>query len=1033
MAHGSHTGGTGTRFAAMWMLYGVWLCSAVSGQQLGANGSIHGVVRDPAGAVVPGAEVMIENASNSVKRTVHTDQDGVFTVPALPPAAGYSATVNKAGFAPSELAGITVLVGEDTNVAINLKIAGTRTKIAVEEAAPVASLTKVNVSQVIENSQIMDLPINGRRVDTYVLLTPAVVPDGVQGLVSFRGMAGGNAFLTDGNDTSNQFFSENAGRTRISTQISQDAVQEFQSLASGYSAEYGRASGGIINTITRSGSNDTHGTVYAYFRNRTLNARDPHSTINPPEKRLQTGASLGGNIVKDRLFYFFNTEIHRREFPLVASLARPPLFDANGNFVGTCNATPAQCSAALQFLNRQFQVLDRSADSELLFGRLDWSPSDRNRLSASFNYLRWISPNGYQTQAVLNDGSGVGNNGDSSVRTRYGRLTWTLLPAPTVVNEVRFGWFKDRHSDNINPQLVPPETGLVQIAVQGQQYLGVNSDLPRIDPSENRFQIADTLSIVKGRHSIKAGADLISTEDYLKYLAEQHGSYEYSDFTTFAQDFSGNTTGARRWQTYSQRFGNEIYDQTIRDYDVYAEDQFQLAARATITAGLRYEYSSLPQPAQTNPDYPNARVSSIKTNFAPRIGITVGFDQSRTVLRGGYGLFYGRYPSGVIGTFFLENGVFQQSVVLDRRFLSNPQFGPVFPNSLPAFDPGQLPGPSNPNFTSAIDLTLPSKSYRNAYTQQADIGIERAITSSLGVSATYLWNRGLHLTTVRDLNIGPATTSVSYLIDDAQGNIVGTYTTPAYRLVNRVNPQWRRVNSVDSGGNSYYDALAVQVRKRMAKGWDGFITYTWSHTIDFNQGGGADNLFYNQGPRSLWNGNYRAEKSSSQLDQRHRLIVTLTYEPAFASVRSKWARALANGWRISQVSTFASSQPATAVVLVDGVPFPGAAFNTTLNGFGGSTRVPFLPASDLNIDQVIRTDARLSKTVPLSERCSLQLLFEAFNVFNHSAGTAVNTIAYEASGGILRPVAGLGDIVASQGYPDGTNARRAQVGARLTW
>src|SRR5207244_4247117 len=169
--------------------------------------------------------------------------------------------------------------------------------------------------------------------------------------------AGGNVFLTDGNDTSNQFFHENAGRTRISTQISQDAVQEFQVLSSGYSAEYGRASGGIINTVTRSGGNDSYGTAYLFFRNRSLNARDPYSSINPSEKCYQTGASIGGKLVKDRLFYFVNVEAHRRDFPLVASLARPPLFTANGGFAGSCNAGAQQCTAALAFLGRHFQVL----------------------------------------------------------------------------------------------------------------------------------------------------------------------------------------------------------------------------------------------------------------------------------------------------------------------------------------------------------------------------------------------------------------------------------------------------------------------------------------------------------------------------------------------------------------------------------------------------------------------------------------------------------------------------------------------------
>src|SRR5690606_3373811 len=143
-------------------------------------------------------------------------------------------------------------------------------------------------------------------LDSFVLLTPGVVSDGTFGVVSFRGIAGGNSFLTGGNDTTNDFYNENAGRTRITTQISQDAVQEFEVRSSGYSAEFGRASGGVINTVTRSGGNEFHGTGYWFFRDRSLNARDPFASINPKEVRHQAGGSLGGPIKKNKLFFFFN-------------------------------------------------------------------------------------------------------------------------------------------------------------------------------------------------------------------------------------------------------------------------------------------------------------------------------------------------------------------------------------------------------------------------------------------------------------------------------------------------------------------------------------------------------------------------------------------------------------------------------------------------------------------------------------------------------------------------------------------------------
>jgi hypothetical protein len=1012
-----------------------WMCGtllAPSGSAQPGTATIVGTVRDPSGAAVPDAAVELENRARGIRRSLKTDSEGAFSLLGLVPATGYRLTVTKAGFSEYVLESIKLQVGEEVNFLVPLTITPARARVSVDESATITGQYRTEVSQVVGNSQILNLPINGRRVDTYVLLTPAVVPDGVAGLVSFRGVAGGNAFLTDGNDTSNQFFNENAGRTRISTQISQDAVQEFQVLTSGYSAEYGHASGGIINTVTRSGSNIWSGTAYLFYRDRSLNARDRYSSVNPPEKRYQGGASLGGAIVKDRLFFFLNGEAHRRDFPLVSSLSRPPLFDAGGAFIGKCDATAQQCGAALQFLRRNFQVLERKANSELAFGKLDWTPSERNQVSASFNYLRWLSPNGFQTQAVLNNGEGVGANGNSSVRTRYARLAWKFVPGGTRINELRLGWLKDRHSDNINPLLAPPETGLVQITVEGQANLGVSAELPRIDPSENRFELADGYSMLSGRHTWKFGAGVIRTQDFVKYLRNRNGSYEYGDFTSFALDFSGNTTGARRWQTYSQRFGNQIFDENIRDYDAYAEDQLRLGPQVSLKLGMRYEYATLPQPSPVNPEFPDhARIPSVKTNLAPRIGLAAGFNGSRDVIRAGYGIFYARYHGGLMSTFFQENGGDQQPVHLEQRFLGDPTFGPVFPRALPAFT--GLPSSADPAFSSAIDLTFPSKDYRNPYTHQADLTLEHAFSPSLSVSASYLWSQGLCLTTVRDWNVGPPGAPAYYSVQDAQGNAVGTYSVATYRLVNRINPRWRRVNGVESGGRSYYNALVLQLRQRLYKGIEGFAAYTWSHAIDFNQGGGADNIFFGDGPRSLWNGDYRADKASSQLDQRHRLVVSSTYEPPLTGRTGSVARFLLANWRLSQISTFASAQPATPTILVSGVPFPGAAFNSTLNGFGGSTRSPFDPPSSLDIDRIARTDARITKILRFAGRRQVHVNFEAFNVFNRVSNTSVNTAVYEARNGVLRPLPHLGEGVASQGYPDGTNARRAQVSLRAIW
>lgn len=997
------------------------------GQAVAGFGGIAGVVRDASGGVIANATVVVSNEQKGIRRNLTSNDAGVFSAPALVPAEGYRVEASASGFTSYDNKAITVLVGQQVDLNIVLAVGTAATQVEVISETPIVESTKTDTSQVVDSRQIRELPINGRRVDSFVLLTPAVVPDGTFGLLSFRGIAGGNTFLTDGNDTTNGFYNENAGRTRISSQISQDAVQEFEVKTTGYSAEFGRASGGVINTVTRSGGNEFHGTGYWFFRNRTLNARDTQASFNPKEVRHQAGGSLGGPIKKDKLFFFLNGEVTRRDFPLIASMTNTNLFNAAGQFTSVattgCTATPQQCEAARRFFDRQFGSLPRTANSELLFGKIDYRPNDRNAISASFNYLRWISPNGIQTQAVLNNGGGVGNNADSTVRTRYGRLSWTNIPNSSMVNELRFGWFKDRLFDDLNAALIP-SLGAFSLTVQGQSNAGIADAYPRLNPSENRYELADNLTWTLGKHTVKAGFQFVNTTDYNKIQRNQFGTYTYATFSEFASDFS-NPTGGKNWQTYSQRFGNPIAETWVRDYNFYLQDQFRITQKLTFNYGARYEYATFSQPTQVNPAFPQTgKIPQPGSNWAPRAGVAYALND-KTVIRAGYGIFYARFQGGLINTFFLENGLYQPVLSLDRGRAGEQDAGPIFPGRLPASTAGNArPG--------TVSVTFPGQNFRNPYTQQGDIAVERQLTRSMGLTVSYLWSRGKQLTTVRDLNIGALGPAVTYRINDASGNQVGSYSTPTYLSANRINPNWQRINQVENGGMQYYDGLVVQVNRRMSRGLQVSGSYTWSHAIDYNQGGGNDNIFFSNGPTNLNNGDYAGDKGTSGLDQRHRFTGTFVYSPTFKV--NGWAgKYLINNWQISGLLTLASSTNQTPTITVIGAPFTGAAFSNTINGFGASTRVPFLPVASLNTDQIKRLDARLTKIFPFTERMNLQLGFEAFNVFNSPYFTGRTGQAYTASGGVLTPFANYGNGTATQGFPDGTNVRRAQVLARFVF
>lgn len=1003
-----------------------WFCgSPVSAQSLAGLGAVSGTVTDESGSVIPNAQVIVSNPGNGITRRLATNDSGYFLVPSLPPGPGYEVSVNKEGFAAYQAKQLLLQVGQNVTLSINLSVSQQVQTVTISDSTPIVEQSKSGVSQVVDSTQILNLPINGRRVDTFVLLTPGVTNDGFFGNVTFRGMPSGNAFLQDGNDTTLQFYNENAGRTRISSNISQDSVQEFQVQASGYSAEFGRAVGGVINTVTKSGTNNVHGTGYWFFRNRTLNARDRYAAVNPPEYRHQAGGSIGGPIRKDKMFYFANYEATRRGFPLVSSILNPQFFNAAGTFIGTCGApaTPTQCSNAVDYFRRFFGRVDRSVTQDLYFAKLDWRPNDRNSFSANFNLLNWDSPNGIQSAAVLTNAGAIGNNGLSTVKTRWARLAHTGVIHSNLVNEFRFGWYKDRLFDDVNYTLAPPGVRSA-VTVQGQANLGVPNYLPRVQPTEDRFQFADNLSWTKGRHQFKFGVDIAHTRDVEDALFNAVGSFNYGTITAFAQDLT-NLDGGKRWQTYTQAFGPLVTRIFIRDYNFFAQDSWRLTNRLTLNYGLRYEFAQFAQPTQFNRDYPQTgQINQPASNAAPRLGLAYALNE-KTVIRAGYGIFYARFPSATIARLHQLNGVVQRALTLQGNNANDLAVGPSFPNRLAALDRNPPPG--------TVTVSFADPNLATPYTQQGDFSIEREITRNMGITVSYLWNRALKQMSRRDLNIGPATGSFTYRILDAPGSQTGTYTTPTYTIQNRVDPRYARVVLIDNGGRVWYDGLAVQFRRRASKWLEGTVAYTWSHARDLNQGGGNANVFLTDGPATLFNGDYNLEKGTSTLDQRHRAVFTGIVTPPRRQFGNGFANQLLNGWQLSFITTAASAPYVTPTVLVSGAQFPGMAFNNTLNGFGGSSQVPFLSRQSIPVDHLFRTDSRLTKMFTMRDRVQMHLNFEVFNTFNYVSNTAVNTQAFQALAGVLRPVAGLGDGVASAGFPDGTNARRAQVSLRVVF
>jgi outer membrane receptor protein involved in Fe transport len=1015
------------------------------GQSAAGLAGISGVVRDPSGASVPKAKVVISRQDQGDLRSLETNDDGVFSAPALSPGPGYKVTVTAPGFAEYTAEGLTLQVGQNMSLDVSLVVGSSATKVDVTGAAELINDTKTDVSQVIDTQQIEQLPINGRRVDNFVLLTPGVTNDGNFGLLTFRGVANGNSFLLDGNDSTEKFFIENNGRTRIISQISQDAVQEFQVVSADFSAEYGRAAGGVVNTVTRSGSNNLHGTGYWFYRNENFNAHDPYANVILPDTRHQVGASLGGPIIKDKLFFFANGEYGHRDFPFADSIVKAGVVDSTNQVWIGCGvaspgvpaATPAQCSAINGLLPRFFGSTPRNLDQWLGFARLDYHLSDRNSFTAAFNYMQFSSFNGLQqTNLSSTSGAAINSNGNDFSRVRNFKLGWTFVPNSSFVNELRYGWATDLEGDDPNPALLGPALGLLDVAVVGSSgvQLGPISYLPRVEPRETRQEVADNISWIKGHHLIKAGFDITSNNDYALFIQNVHGSYIYQTVNQFALDYSGNTTGAKNWQSFSQTLGNGTTNMRMNNYGMYVQDQWRVTPKFTATIGLRYEYEPLPQPKTCNPDYPQTcRINSQTTNVMPRVGLAYRMND-KTVLRAGYGLFYSSVPGATLMDLWLGNGVSQQSVSLSSTQPAQLAAGPVFPNNLSSVPSGYQLG--------AASIQFASPNWKTPYSEQGTFAVERQLTHDIVLTTSYIWSRGIQLYSERDLNLPPLSPQTfTYTIADASGNPVGSYTTGMYLRLptanGRPDPRYGAVVQDENGVTSFYNGLAVQAQKRFSHGFQASLSYTWSHEIDDGQGYGqaTQNIFLSSAFAWLYNGNYKLDKGNGLEDQRHRFVFAWIWAPTFTHRSGAFYKYLVNDWQLSSLTTIGSSRPyGSPTISLRDTPVTGMFSSFSINGSGLSSRVPFLPVDSVYQPALYRTDARLSKILPFGEdgRYKLYLNFEAFNISNSWSPTSMATQAYTESKGVLTytPTAynfGTGDSFS----PDGTEARRMQLSIRF--
>jgi hypothetical protein len=694
--------------------------------QTSGAGTINGTVADAAQAVIPNASVTVTNTDNGISHAYTTNSSGLYNAPFLLPG-HYKVGATAANFGRVEASGLTLLVGQTLTIDLTLKVSSESTTVEVAATSQILDLQKTEVSQAVDQQLIRNMPVNARNWSDFVLLTPNVVQDGGTGLVSFHGISGlYNQNYVDGANNNQMLFSEARGRSSGAPYVySLDSIKEFQAETSNYSVEFGQAAGGQVNAITNSGTNSIKGDLFYYLRYPNMNALDPFSKYGalhnnqsaflltqPIHQQQQFGGSVGGPLIKNKLFFFFTYDGFRRVGRVLysdssnISLTPGGVYDpaATGNasnltptqcptasnalYVAYNAASPhyfisdAQCAAGISFLMKTANIAaglappPRFAKQNLFFPRIDYHINDKNDAFVDFNFANFDSTYGYSPQNTFTNSS-PSTNAPTHYHERFLVGGFTTVISNTAVNTVHAQWGRDLETAGANA--AAPSVGM------GALTYGMPNALPRVaEPDEHRIQITDVFSKAMGRHNLKFGGDANIVHEIMINLFQGGGIYSYGE--------SNNTGNFQDWifDAFAGQAGNTDpyagfhYNSFVQTVDVvntkpgtqgndnfwmkmldgFAEDSWKLAPKLTVTAGVRYDVQLTPAPGLVNNNFSpisstyTQTIKNVLNRAQPRVGFAWN-PMPGTVVRGGYGLFSALNQGSTYYAMRVENGVVQ--------------------------------------------------------------------------------------------------------------------------------------------------------------------------------------------------------------------------------------------------------------------------------------------------------------------------------------------------------------------------------------
>jgi len=737
------------------------------------SASVSGRVTDPQGAVIPGALVTARQTDTNVTRETVTDEAGRFRFPYLK-VGRYEFLVHLDGFANARRT-LTVTVGSAFELPLSLALAGVDTSVTVSADAAVLELARSQIAGTVSQTEVKNLPMNGRNFLDLALLVPGVSPTNVASTQLFAetsAVPGGGLSVGSQRNFSNNFIVDGLSANDDAAGLSGmpygvDAVDQFQVVTSGGQAELGRALGGYFNVVTKSGTNVTQGDVYGYFRDDSLNAANALSHTRLPMNQKQFGGSLGGPIQHNRTFFFTNLE--RRDLDQTGLTTIP---DAT---VGLINARLAAVGYPGSRLTTG--VYPSPLATTNYMGKLDRQIARTDQFSVRYALYDVSSLNSRGAGGLSAPSASAGlDNFDQTLA--FGN-TWML--ASRTVNETR------AQITRSDLKAFPTDTVGPAVSIAGVASFGTLSTSPT-RRQNTLFEIVDNLSHQAGAHALRVGVDVLYNDDTITFPRSIRGAYSFSSLANFLAGVYNNAG-------FTQTFGTTVVSQTNPNVGIYAQDEWKIAPNFTLNAGLRYDLQYL-QSIRTDRD-----------NVAPRAGFVWSpFSSRRTVVRGGGGLFYDRVPLRALANALLSAGNTSDVTKLEQNSisLSPAQAGaPVFPNILATVQPS----------VTLPNLTTMDPDMQNAYSEQGSLEVEQQIGERSTVSAGYQYTRGRNLIISINQNV-PACV--------AAGTNNGCRPNPAYGNNSQYSPS----------AKSTYHGLHLSFVQRTTKWGQYRVSYTLSKAMD---------------------------------------------------------------------------------------------------------------------------------------------------------------------------------------------------------